>query len=146
MILFAYWIIRKTLNQKVLILNILTGLMWLIHGMCSFACHLVFVWCVYCGIFLDCIECAECNVSDRDECTLINDKKASDTHNPHLFSICISVFQVVCMIGILFSKYMLCLEHLVVCSHPKALLLGKCFSHTWLHQTCAFSFWLWIIS
>ena len=27
------------------------------------------------------------------------------------FSICISAFQLVCMIGILFSKYMLCLEH-----------------------------------
>ena len=59
------------------------------------------------------------------------------------FSICISAFQLVCMIGILFSKYMLCLEHLVVCSHPKPLL-GKSFSHTWLLPNAAFSFWLWI--
>ena len=54
------------------------------------------------------------------------------------FSICISAFQLVCMIGILFSKYMLCLEHPVVCSHPKPLL-GKSFSHTWLlHNCCLF--------
>ena len=44
-----------------------------------------FMWFVYCGVFLDCIECAECNVSDREECTLINDKKASATHIPTLF-------------------------------------------------------------
>ena len=31
-----------------------------------------------------------------------------------------------------FSKYMLCLEHLVVCSYPENPLLGKCFSCTWL--------------
>ena len=34
---------------------------------------------------------------------------------------------------------MLCLEHLVVCSHPKPLL-GKCFSHTWLPQMLPFHF------
>ena len=107
-ILFAYWIIRKTLNQKVLILNILTGLMWLIHGMCSFACHLVFVWCVYCGIFLDRIDCAECNVWDRKVCTIINDKRASDTIiNALLFSLCL-VYFVVCMIGLLYYYAMLC--------------------------------------
>ena len=39
----------------------------LLHALCFFACYLVFVWFVYCGIFLDRIDCAECNVCDRED-------------------------------------------------------------------------------
>lgn len=46
-------------------------------------------------------------------------EKASKTYNPLLFQF-LSVFLVVCMIGCLFwfSKFLLCLDFLVVCSHP----------------------------
>ena len=52
-------------------------------------CVVCLLWCISWSYRLN---CAECNVCDREVCTIINDKKASDTHIPTLFSICISVF------------------------------------------------------
>ena len=62
------------------------------------------------------------------------------------FTICIRVFQVECMIGVLcFSSIMLCLEHLVVYSYPEPQL-GKCLAILGYYPNAAFLFWLWWFS
>ena len=75
----------------------------LILALCFFACYLVFLWCVYCGVFLNLIDCTECSVCMCEECAIINNKKASGTlgHKCPITLLCIIVIFVVCMIGLL---------------------------------------------
>lgn len=62
----------------------------------------------------------------------------------HLILLCTSVFLVVCMIGgFTFSKYMLCLVHLVVCSHPEPRLGNFLAMLSYYQNLAAVSFWLW---
>jgi len=97
----------------------------------SFVClFCVSVSCLDCEVepsyFCDCCECAGC------------DQGKWHTYS-HYFTICISVFYSV-HDSCFQSKVMLCLEFLVVCSHPKHPLLGWLL--LWKMMPMLVHFWL----